>query len=258
MRSRLHTLASFSLVLASLALPLRADAQFGDLLKQKAKKAAEDAARGKATGTPAQPAATPASAPASAQGSRATRARSDYNSYVLELTPEVTARFATALATHASVHDSLIAVADAHGPEWQRKNLECQGHLTEDAKYKTLFAAYTNESATMEARSKAGNDMMAYAVEKCGDPNTASKTRDLLGSLPGQRAIAAGGFANATQYDLALERVIAFCRSPEAASASGATKIAGQPGHFYVFSEAEVAALKPKCATFGPQLAKVT
>ena len=244
MRARFAGLAT--VVIGLLLVPVPAQAQFGDMLK----KAAKDKVKEKVTGgTESKPEATTPGA----KGSRSrSEPKSPYNSWVLEMTPEVLDRFAVAIVEENRVRDSLVALAKRK-PEFERAHGECVQRISQDEKMQGYMARIGDDKLTQAQKQKAMTDMHDYMVTTCGDQNRnpATEAEDALRSGAFTAAAAkAGSFASRGQYGVVRERILPFCRSGVAAG-EGSAQVPGDGTNiFYVYSEAEVAALRPRCGEF--------
>jgi len=245
MRARFAGLAT--VVIGLWLVPVPAQAQFGDMLKKAAKDKVKEKVAG---GGEAKPAATPAAE----KGSRARggEAKSPYNSWVLEMTPEVLDRFAVAIVEENRVRDSLVALLNRK-PEFERKHAECVQRISQDEKMQGYMSKLGDDKLTQAQKQKAMTDMNDYMVTTCGEQhrNPATEAEDALrrGAFT-EAAAKAGSFASKGQYGVVPERILPLCRSGVAAG-EGSAQVPGDGTNiFYVYSEAEVAALHPRCAEF--------
>jgi hypothetical protein len=246
MRSRLAGLVSIALALV--LAPAPAEAQFGDMLKKAAKKKAAEAVEKKAGGSEAEP--EKAAEPAPAKG-RAAAAKGPYNSWVLEITPEILDRAAVAIRTENQVRDSLAAVIRTK-PELERKHALCVQEISQDAKMQAFMDKIGDDKATQAEKQKVMTDMNDYMIAKCGQQheNDATRAEEAIQRLPAQRAAAAGSFASTGQYGVVKERIMPFCGGQVESMGEGARVPGDGTGIYWVYSPGEIAALKPRCGEF--------
>lgn len=252
MRSRIAALAALAVVFGLAPIPVQA--QFGNILKEAAKKKAKDEAVKKVGGGGAEE----APAKTAERGSRSEGKKSVYNSWVLEMTPEVLDRFAVAVVEENRVRDSLVALAKRK-PEFERKHAECVQRISQDEKMQGYMAKIGDDKLTQAQKQKAMTDMNDYMVSTCGEQhrNPALDAEDALQrGVYTEAAAKAGGFASKGQYGVVRERILPLCRSGVQAG-EGSAQIPGDGTNiFYVYSEAEVAALRPRCGEFVKLLAE--
>ena len=244
MRATFIRLAIVALGLGVAPLPVQA--QFGDMLKKAAKDKVKEKVAG---GTEAKP-ATPA---AGEKGSRSrSETKSPYNSWVLEMTPEVLDRFAVAIAEENRVRDSLVALANRK-PEFERKHAECVQRISQDEKMQGYMNKIGDDKLTQAQKQKAMTDMNDYMVSTCGEQhrNAATDAEEALqrGAFT-EAAAKAGSFASKGQYGVVRERILPLCRSG-VQGGEGSAQIPGDGTNiFWVYSETEVSALRPRCGEF--------
>ena len=244
----------FALALACLTTPSVADAQLGSILKDQAKKRARDAVDKKTGATPSADTASAQPARRGAKPAAAPTPGTVYHAGVVELTEDVMGRLTSAFETGARTRDSLRAVA-ADEERWPREQQECMMKLVQtDAKYKKLSAATDtqDEQAQQRAVQAAGN----YVLEKCGDGRQAERAKSALDTMPTARVVRASGLDH-KEVSIARERLEPFCAAPPAEPASGFAQIPGQGGYFFVYSVAEVRAIRPRCATLTQLFARL-
>ena len=232
------------LALACLTAPSVAGAQFGNILKEKAKRAAKDAVEKKAGGTATADTASAQPAPrAGAKGAAPTPA-TVYHVGVVELTEDVMARLTSAFEVAARTRDSLRAVA-ADEERWQREHQACMMELARDPKYTELSNA--TQKGNEQEQAKAVQAVGSYILQKCGDGRQAERAKMALDTMPAARVVRLSGL-NRNEVSIARERLEPFCAAPPAEPASGFAQIPGQGGYFFVYSVAEVKAIRPRCA----------
>jgi hypothetical protein len=251
MRARFAGLAT--VVLGLWLVPVPAQAQFGDMLKKAAKDKVKEKVAGGAETKPATPATTE-----KGSRSRSGEAKSPYNSWVLEMTPEVLDRFAVAIVEENRVRDSLVALAKRK-PEFERKHAECVQRISQEEKMQGYMNKLGDDKLTQAQKQKAMTDMNDYMVATCGEQhrNPALDAEDALQrGVFTEAAAKAGSFSSKGQYGVVRERILPLCRSGVKAG-EGSAQIPGDGTNiFYVYSESEVAALRPRCGEFVKLLAE--
>jgi hypothetical protein len=91
-----------------------------------------------------------------------------------------------------------------------------------------------------QAQQQQMTNIAAFLEKKCGkNPNTSNKSDDLK---PAAAKCSASGGLTLSQYSIAKERITPFC------SSGGQDKVRGMGDLYYVYTPAEVNAMKPKCA----------
>ena len=236
--------------LALVLMPLPAQAQFGDMLKKAAKDKVKEKVAG---GGEAKP------APAAEGGSRDRRAgqpssgaanassKSPYNSWVLEITPGILDRFAIAIREENRARDSLIALMNRK-PEFEKKHADCVHRISQGEKMQAYMNKLGDDKLSDAAKQKAMMEMNDYMVATCGQQheNEATLAEDALrrGAFT-ELAAKAGGFDSKGQYGVVRERIMPLCRS---SSSEGSVQLPGD-GHnvYWVYSESEVSAIRPRC-----------
>jgi hypothetical protein len=231
------------LALACLTTPAAAEAQFGNILKDQVKKRAKDAVEKKAGGTADTASATPA--PRAGAKAAAPTPATVYHVGVVELTEDVMARLTSAYEVAARTRDSLRAVATDE-ERWQREHQACMMDVVRnDPKYTELSDA--TQKGSQQEQSRAVQTVGQYVLTKCGDGNQADRAKSALDTMPAARVVRLSGL-NRNEVSIARERLEPFCAAPPAEPASGFAQIPGQDGHFFVYSVAEVKAIRPRCA----------
>ena len=245
----MRPLVRLALVAAALALPATAHAQFGDLLKKKAREAIE-----KKGGSNPAPTSTPGQGRAGKKDAASDEDRI-YWADVVVLDADAVARLEQALATETKVRDSLAAVVK-DAPRWQKEHQDCMMRLVQTAEYEKL--ADRLDAAKDSEKGAIVQDMGNLTIQRCGDGNQAERAQRAIDTLPERRAVAAGGF-NSRQYAIAKERVVPFCKVMPAAPADGYAQVPGSGTNiFWVYKAAEVQALTPKCPSLGKLLDRAT
>lgn len=132
-------------------------------------------------------------------------------------------------------------------------------------------AGTMDPQAAGRAATEIGADVAALAQEideavtrTCGRgpgarPDGTSNSvpsEDQLRGEPLRAALAAGGFT-ARQYAILKERVVPFCAGATPPGSDGVVRIPGSDKRFYVYGEAEVEALRPRCGALRPSLEAV-
>lgn len=217
-----------------------AHAQLGALRRAAQRAAAGAAGQGAATTTQT---AQPASA-SSRVG----------NETVLELTEPVLDRFTRALAAAAADRAQLAQRLSTIKTQEQYGACALQYYQSPagQAAYQKLSAA----SGDANAATSAANEVKAGMEKLCGpDPSARAQLQNDAQGHAQQAALAAGEFTG-RQYDVIKERVVPFCRAAAQAQGEGDVRLPGS-GHniFYVYTPAEAAALRGRCAALMQALA---
>jgi hypothetical protein len=194
------------------------NAQIGGFLKRTAKDVAQpDSGNAKTTEPPAN------------------NQSPHFNENVLELNAENLAKLEKALTCEKGLRDGVEAKYSKLPTKEQYQNCMMQVMMSPEAQ-----SIAQSKSTDMMAQMK---QLMALQENKCGkDPEKAqSGKNDELRGLKDQGA-KCGGLTR-TQYAIATERIAPFCNS------GGQEKVKSSGNLHYVYSPAEVSAIKPKCAT---------
>lgn len=217
-----------------------AHAQLGGL-----RRAAQRAVQGSAAGQAA--AATP-----QAQPSAASRVNTGD---VLEMTEPVLDRFQRALAAESADRAQLAQrLAALPTPErYQQCSTQWMMSAAGQAAMQKLSAAAADQSAAMAA----ANEMKAAMERVCGtDPNERHRMQNDAQGHAEQAALTAGGF-NAREYGVIKERVVPFCRAAAGTATEGDVRLPGSGSNvFFVYTAAEAAALRGRCAALMQALAQ--
>jgi len=239
-RSRFLASTALAVGLAA-ALPAPSSAQVGRLIK-KAKEKVEQTAG-------SDTAAAPGAASGAAQGTGPV-----FTAYVLEITPELLDRLAVGLAVEAAKREEnarrvgnvlpeeeYTRCKDAAiiGPEGQRLGEESM----------QLIQGATSDQDLQRKMEEMGKKMEAFIESKCGlEPFKAEQLSQELAPLPAAAAQEAAGL-NDVQWSILKERILPLCSVPEAAEelVSGAQIPTEKSTIFYVYTPAEVEALRPRC-----------
>ena len=184
-----------------------------------------------------------------------------FSETVLELTPAVLDRLAKALAAEEESRRSSAAAAGptAGAQKTKQEYDECQQSLMKGPEYAQLLQEYpgatTGRSKDASAREAAQEFMtkLAALTEKtCGpDPAHTREKQDLARRLREAETKAAerGGFT-IRQYAVLKERVTPLCLSDPVPPSPDGLRIKGVGSASFVYTAAEVAALRPRCDVF--------
>jgi hypothetical protein len=180
-----------------------------------------------------------------------------YNEYVLEMTPEVVDRFASAMVAEETDRAAVAQIAAGmKTPEAYQSCMmeammsdEGQRVLEEMTAKGEAYSKNPSDKAAEQAYRKAQDAMTKFMTDTCGvDPDTFTN-RELpeLQKRPAQAGMEAGGFT-ATQYAFLKERVPPLC-AIASTSPEGEVRIPGDGKNiFWVYSEVEVQTIVPRCA----------
>lgn len=185
-----------------------------------------------------------------------------FSAAVLEMTKGTVERFAKALAAEDAARRSIAARAAAGQPKARMSKEEyqqCQMNAVMSPEYMKLVqdASQAASSATgPEAQRKALEgmtaSMQAFMEKQCGpDPSAEAKGVDVAGEMRRAQADAAkeNGF-NERQYAVLKERISPLCLTDPPAPGGDALRLPGDGNVFYVYTSAEVAAVRPRCEAF--------
>jgi hypothetical protein len=159
-----------------------------------------------------------------------------FNDRVLELNEDVLIKLENTLVCEKDFRAAVDAkYAKMPTPEqYQKCSMDVM--MSQEAQ-----AIVSKPGDTIQAQQQQMASLAALTEKKCGkNPNTFDKSADLK---PAAEKCSATGGLTLSQYSIAKERVIPFC------SAGGQSKVAGIGNNYYVYTPAEVAAMKPKCAS---------
>ena len=218
LRCRLPGIATM-LAVVCLSVPQPADAQIGGLIKKKVK----EAVKGETSSSTGEKSAAPAGP--------------QFSETVLELTPANLDKLETGLRAEKAYRDSVEAwYAKVKTPE---EYAQCRTNAMMSPEAQQL--ASNADASNLQSAQDAGQKLMALIKKKCGeDPGTLNKNADLR-KAQGHGVEASGLSAEA--YAVIEERIPPFCGGD-----GGTAQVQGSgSGIYYVYSETEMAALKPRC-----------
>ncbi len=181
---------------------------------------------------------------------------------VLEMTPETLARFGKALAVEDAARRATAARIAALQPKarlTKEQYQQCQMNAAmnpEFAQRMAEFSAAVSSAASPEAQRKAAESMQtgmqAYMEKECGpDPSAEPKRVDVSSEMrhAQENAASDNGFTQ-RQYAVLKERVSPLCLSDPVAPGANGLQLPGDGNVFYVYTSAEVAAVRPHCEAF--------
>ncbi|NJD10509.1 MAG: hypothetical protein FIB01_08775 [Gemmatimonadetes bacterium] len=275
---RVVTGAALAAMLVAGAAPSPAAAQFGGLKKKLKAKLAEavaeqvlESANPVADTTAAVPPASGAStATVASGGSRVAKKPGSpaparpgpaFSDYVLELTPELLDRLDKGLAAEQALQREIDAMIGRQLPREQYD--KCYRTAIASPEGQKIFQGYsvaTNGDISQEQLRKASMELSEkfeqLSKPKCGlDPNKAQEVRrehaDELNNAAPQ-----GAGLTPLQFSVVKERILPLCAAMDALTrVAGEARVAtAQAAIYWVYSEAEVAALQPRCARLVPAL----
>ncbi|MBZ5589167.1 MAG: hypothetical protein LAO05_11450 [Acidobacteriia bacterium] len=211
----------------------------------------------------AQTSAVPKPRPGSATAQPATEVHPAFGENVLEITPGTLDRFAKALAAEESSRKTVAAKVATPKPQPQKTKKEyqeCRQGVMAGPEYAQLMqeyaAAASGQSKNTSAAHKAGSDMMAKLAAlietTCGtDPGRSNEKKDVTGELRRtEKAAAESNGFTLRQYAILKERVTPLCLSDPVPPDPAGLKLKGQGSASFVYTAAEVAALRPRCDAF--------
>jgi hypothetical protein len=185
-----------------------------------------------------------------------------FSQSVLEMTPETLARFGRALGAEDTARRATAARAAAPQSKarlTKEQYEQCQMNAAmnpEFARRMTELSAAVSSAAGPEAQRKAAESMQtgmqAYMEKQCGpDPSAEAERVDVAGELRRAQEKAAGdnGFTP-RQYAILKERISPLCLSEPTAPGPNGIQVPGQGNVSYVYTSAEVAAVRPRCEAF--------
>ncbi len=183
-----------------------------------------------------------------------------FSETVLEMTPATLDRFAKALALEERRRASIAAKAEAPPPKGTKtadEYAQCQMQVLMTPEFQKVMEDATkamsvpgkDPAATQKAAVGLQETMQAMIEKACGPDPSKTYAKPDVGSLVRQAqadAAKANGFTD-RQYAVLKERVTPLCLSdPVPAGADGA-RVRGEGAVFFVYSAAEVEALRPRC-----------
>ncbi|HVN76336.1 MAG TPA: hypothetical protein VMT19_08475 [Thermoanaerobaculaceae bacterium] len=198
-----------------------------------------------------------AAPPAAAQGGPR------FTDTVLEMTPATLDRLGNALAMEESSRRSIAASANAPAPmatKTKEEYASCQMELMMTPEFQRAMQEATaamsapgRDPAAAQTSGRELQDKLQAMVEaRCGpDPGKVHRKPDVGSALrqATSDAAKANGFTD-RQYAILKERVVPLCLSDPKAAGRGGLKVPGQGPVFFVYSAAEVEALRPRCDAF--------
>ena len=216
---------ALAVAVACLSMPGPAEAQLRGFIKRKI----GEKAIGKVVG---KDSAASASAP-----KESAAAGPHFDDVVLEMTSPTLDKFQTGLMAEKAYRDSVQATYARMMTRDQYEQCKAKAMTSPEVQNLVHNADYSSAQAAQET----GQKMMAMLARHCGpDPSTMDRSRDLRKA--GEHGAEVAGLTQ-EQYAVLLERVTPFC-----GEGGGTAKIQGSgSGIFYVYSEAEIAALQPRC-----------
>ena len=246
-RTKRPLLAGLLFCLVMALLPATAHAQLG-ALKKKAARAVAGAA------------GVEESQPDAKMESQSAR-RGPYNDYVLEMTPAVLDRMEKALAAESAERAEVAKVLATFAKPDER--MICEQRVAGTPEVQKLLEEYMaalekangDSKAVIAAAEKMEAGMKAVVDRECGEALAAERERELH-KRPLVVGAEAGGFTE-YQYAVLRERIAPFCRAGDAleTSADGASLPVAGTKHRLVYSNIEIEALTPRCASFTKVLA---
>ena len=254
------TLTRSCVLLCGLAMlaPAAAEAQFGGL-GNRVRRAVQEATAER----PAQPAEPTAGAEAAAADAASAAApaagKSPYNDHVLQITPELLDRLALGLGAEAA--DRAEAAKTLAAIPTREEYDQCVAAayvnpagqpLVADMRAKgEAFVANPSDAAAAAAYQQAQQAYNAHVRQQCGPPaSELAAQQQELQQRPEKSGASAAGLT-ADQYAILKERVLPLCGM--AAAGDGEVRIPGEGKEIYwVYSQAEVATLRPRCGQLLP------
>lgn len=229
--------AALALVIGS-ALPLPASPQVGGLIKKKLKQTIEQTRVGNDTATTAS----------------VTRARGPtFDEVTLEITPPLLDRFEKGVTAEAAARKDVDRQVAKFLPTDAFE--ECQQSLMRTPEAQTAYREYagmlkgTDQEAMRKASEWYAQRLAEITRPKCGpSPSEAEIMKGDLLRGPEKVGQTTAGLTE-RQYAVLKERILPFCT---AAGASGPGDLRIDGG--YVYTTAEMEALRPRCAKLLPAL----
>jgi hypothetical protein len=160
---------------------------------------------------------------------------SRFNDRVLELNEDVLAKLEKTLLCEKDFRAAVDAKYAKMPTEEQYQKCSIDAMMSQEAQ-----AIASKPGDNIQAQQQQMTSLAALIEKKCGkNPNTFSKSDELK---PAAEKCSATGGLTLSQYSIAKERVTPFCGS------GGQNKVTGIGNNYYVYTPAEVDAMKPKCA----------
>ena len=187
--------------------------------------------------------------------------RLEFGGNLLEITKETLDRFAQGLADEEEARKVVAAATPKPAPRMTKTEYDtCQQNLMTTPEYMQLAQEYAGSVSghpkdATEAREAAEEMLtkLGALVEKaCGpDPSRANEKLDTANRLreAETKAAQSNGFT-LRQYVVLKERVTPLCLSDPVPPDPAGLRRKGQGSAFFVFTPAEVAALRPRCEAF--------
>ncbi len=185
-----------------------------------------------------------------------------FSESVLEITPAVLERLARAMAAESGARKDAAAAAAEPTPAGQKTPKEfdaCQQAMMRGPEYAQLMQEYgavaQGRQKDAKAREAAGDLMtrLAALTEKtCGpDPARTAAKQNVANRLreAEARSAAAHGFT-VRQFAILKERLSPVCLSDPVPPGPDGLKVKGYGTASFVYTAAEVAALRPRCDAF--------
>jgi hypothetical protein len=159
-----------------------------------------------------------------------------FNDRVLELNEETLAKLEKALLCEKSTRDEVEAKYAKMPTKEEYQTCSMDAMMSPEGQ--ELVEKENSASDAQQYMKK----LMALLEKKCGkNPENANKSEDLK---PAEEKCAKEANLTPTQFSIAEERITPFCKS------GGQEKVQGYGSMYFVYSPAEVNAIKPKCARF--------
>lgn len=272
--ARIIRWAACAAVLA-LMVPAPASAQIGGFLKRKLKeKIAQTVVEGvtgsQAAGTPVdtasgaeQTGSAPgpvASAPRARKGAPGAAAKpSIFSETTLEMTAELLDRFEKGVAAEKAERKAIVPqlarLLSNHDYDKCLHERVAATPAGQKAQREYLAALRTGKPEVYQgAMEKYQTELERIGEPVCGlSPKKAEPVRRELEERPEKAALQAAGL-ELYQYAVLKERIIPFCALAGTAEAAGEFARVRDRGASYVYTQGEVAALRPRCARLAPAL----
>jgi hypothetical protein len=174
------------------------------------------------------------SAQTAADSSSGNDTNARFNDRVLELNEDVLAKLEKVLLCEKDFRAEVDAKYAKVPTQEQYQKCSMDAMMSQEA-----LALASKPGETLQAQQQMMTNLAALMEKKCGkNPNTFDKSDDLK---PAAEKCSAAGGLTLSQYSIAKERVAPFC------SSGGQDKVRGMGNLYYVYTPAEVNAMKPKC-----------
>jgi hypothetical protein len=160
---------------------------------------------------------------------------STFNDRVLELNEDVLAKLEGTLVCEKDFRATVDAKYAKMPTQEQYQKCSMDAMMSQEAQ-----AIVSKPGDNIQAQQQQMTSLAALIEKKCGkNPNTFNKSDELK---PAAEKCSATGGLTLSQYSIAKERVAPFC------SSGGQNKVAGIGNNYYVYTPAEVNAMKSKCS----------